>query len=248
VRGSRRLSEVTEGIVCREATACSADGKALVAEISLVARPGERLLLAGASGAGKSTLLDVLAGLRHLRSGTVTIDRTELSELDPGDFRTQVALVAQETFLFRGSIEENVTLGRRARGVSLDQALAAADLANLVAGLPSGVATLVEARGLSAGERQRLSIARAVYCDPAILLLDEATSALDRPSEERILGSLLAARSRRITLLVTHRLSPTLPVDRVLLLEQGRLVAEGTFEELLSTSPALRHLMEGARS
>src|SRR5262249_13592549 len=157
-------------------------------------------------------------GLRGYDGGAVRVDGVRLEELAPADLRARVGLVTQETFLFRGSIEENVTLGAPPRGVSLAQALAAAGIEDLVARLPQGAATPLEERAFSAGERQRLSIARALYRDPALLLLDEATSALDRPVEAAILSRLLAARAGRVTFLVTHRLAPELDVDQVLLL------------------------------
>jgi ATP-binding cassette subfamily B protein len=204
------------------------------------------VLIAGRSGSGKSTLLDVLAGLRGYDSGSVRIDSTRLEDFAADSFRARVGLVTQETFLFRGSIVENVTLGQPPRGVSFDEALRRAGIAALVDSLPQGKETPLESRAFSAGERQRLSIARALYRDPALLLLDEATSALDRPVEEAILRDVIAARAGRVTFLVTHRLDPELPVDQVLVLEGGRVVASGRPRDVLERSPLFRELVHGA--
>ncbi len=211
--------------------------------------PGESLLVAGPSGAGKSTLLDVIAGLRHYNRGRVCIDGVDIQQLRAEDFRERVGLVAQETFLFRGTLAENITLSQPPRGIRLELAIDLAELSALLSSLPRGLNTLVEERQFSVGEKQRLSIARALYRDPAILLLDEATSALDRPTEEKILKNVLGERgSQRITLLVTHRLHPEIEVDQVLLLNGGRCVDVGSPVELLSSSDFYRSLVRGGGS
>jgi len=248
VRGTRPFPGLRQGIAL-ERVGVRASGRegaaSLLESIDLAAQPGEVVLVAGRSGAGKSTLLDVIAGLRSYDSGAVRLDGARLEDLSAEEFRARVGLVTQETFLFRGPIAENVTLGRPPRGVSLDEALARAGVDALVASLPDGAATTVESRQFSAGERQRLSIARALYRDPAILLLDEATSALDRPIEAAILREVLAARAGRVTFLVTHRLAPELPVDQVVVLDGGRVVAQGRPREVFEGSPLFRELVHG---
>ncbi len=246
IHGTLPFPRLVRGIEFHHVAAHAANGAKLLTDISLVARPGEVVLVAGRSGAGKSTLLDLLAGLRRYDAGSIAIDGAPLQELDAAGFRARIGMVTQETFLFRGTIEENVTLGAAPRGVALHEALAGAGLAPLVATLPLGAATPVESRAFSAGERQRLAIARALYRDPALLLLDEATSALDRPVEEKILAGLFAARAGRITFVVTHRLANELPFDQVLVLDHGVVAAHGSPRELLERSPLYRELLTGA--
>ncbi len=215
----------------------------LLEDVSFRIESGQVVVIAGPSGAGKSTLLDVQAGLRSYDRGSVTLGGRELRDLRPADFRRQVALVAQETFLFRGTLEENITLGQPPRQVPLDQALVISGMAERVARLPAGLETRVEDHAFSVGERQRLSLARSLYRDPAILLLDEATSALDRPMAQDILDALLAARSDRITLLVTHHLSQDLGADLVVLLERGRVLASGSPQAVEERSSLYRKLL-----
>ncbi len=246
IHGTRPFPSLARGVALRGVGVRTASGADLLADVELHARPGEVVLVAGRSGAGKSTLLDLLAGLRRYDSGAIEIEGVALPTLDAAAFRARIGLVTQETFLFRGTIAENVTLGETARRVSLDESLAASGLAALVAGLPQGAATPVESRAFSAGERQRLSIARALYRDPALLLLDEATSALDRPVEEAILANLFAARAGRVTFVVTHRLAPELPFDQVVVLDRGRVAAHGSPRELLDRSPLYRELVRGS--
>ncbi len=245
VRGTRRFAALRDRLELQGVGVVGTAGAPILEKIDLVARPGEVVVVAGRSGAGKSTLLDVVAGLRRYDAGAVLLDGVRLEELAPDEFRARVGLVTQETFLFRGSIVENVTLGRPPRGVTLDDALERAGVQPLVESLPQGAQTLVESRDFSAGERQRLSIARALYRDPALLLLDEATSALDRPIEEAILRAILSARAGRATFLVTHRLTTELPVDQVVVLERGRVAASGRPRELFDRSPLFRELVHG---
>ena len=246
LRGDRPFVALREAVALERVGVRGAGGAAILDGVELVARTGEVVLIAGRSGSGKSTLLDVLAGLRGYDSGAVRVDGVRLEEHAPEPLRARIGLVTQETFLFRGSIAENVTLGQRPRSLSLEDALRRAGIAELVASLPQGAQTPLESRAFSAGERQRLSIARALYRDPALLLLDEATSALDRPVEEAILREVVAARAGRVTFLVTHRLDPELPVDQVLVLEGGRVVAQGRPRDVLERSPLFRELVHGA--
>ncbi|MBL8841919.1 MAG: ABC transporter ATP-binding protein [Planctomycetes bacterium] len=246
IHGTRPFPRLARGLELCNVAARAANGAPLLAGVDLVARPGEVVLVAGRSGAGKSTLLDLLAGLRRYDGGSIELEGVPLPELDAAGFRARIGMVTQETFLFRGSIEENVTLGTPPRSVALHEALAAAGLAELVASLPHGAATPIESRAFSAGERQRLAIARALYRDPALLLLDEATSALDRPVEEKILARVFAARAGRITFVVTHRLASELPYDQVVVLDHGVVAARGAPHELLEGSALYRELVHGA--
>lgn len=245
VRGTTPFRGVRARLELREVGVRSEGGAELLRGVDLRAAPGEIVLVAGRSGAGKSTLIDVIAGLRRYHAGTVAFDGVRLEELEAASFRARVGLVTQETFLFRGTIRENVTLGRAPRRTSLAQALERAGLSELVASLEAGVETPLQSRAFSAGERQRLSIARALYRDPDLLLLDEATSALDRPVEEAILRAVLADRSGRITFVVSHRLSAGIAADQVVLLEDGAIAARGRPAELLAESALYRDLVHG---
>lgn len=204
--------------------------------VDLTIHPGQTVALVGASGSGKSTLLNLVLGFVRPTHGTMRVDGQDMEELDLRTVRRHVSVVPQESVLFEGSIWENVTYGLG----DLDDAhvwaaLESAHAAEFVRDLPDGVHTTVGERGakLSGGQRQRLSIARALIRDPRILLLDEATSALDTESEvliQRALATLLAGRT---TLVVAHRLSTIRAAHRILVLEHGRIVEDGTHDELL---------------
>jgi ATP-binding cassette subfamily B protein len=209
--------------------------------------PGERVAIVGPSGAGKSTIFQLLLRFYDPQSGRVTIDGVDLREADPAAFRALIGLVPQEPVIFSDNAMENIRYGRPdATDDEVRKAAEAANAKSFIEALPDGYATHLGEKGvrLSGGQRQRIAIARAILRDPAILLLDEATSALDAESERAVQKALEAIMPGRTTLVIAHRLATVLKADRILVLEEGRLVAEGKHAELLETSPLYRHLAD----
>jgi ATP-binding cassette subfamily B protein len=206
-----------------------------LSELSFTVRPGERVALVGPSGAGKSTVLQLALRFYDPASGRVTVDGVAAPQADPEAWRKRFALVPQEPTVFGVSVADNIAYGRpEASREEVEEAarLAAAD--GFIQNLPEGYDTIVGERGvtLSGGQRQRLAIARAVLKDAPILLLDEATSALDSESERAVQDALDRLMEGRTTLVVAHRLATILSADRILVMEDGRVVEEGTHAEL----------------
>ncbi|MGB0266965.1 MAG: ABC transporter ATP-binding protein, partial [Pseudomonadales bacterium] len=207
--------------------------------------PGEAVALVGPSGAGKSTLFDLLLRFYDPDAGCITLDGQALPGLNPRDLRSQFALVSQDAVLFTGTVFENIAYGDPA--ASRDAVAAAARAAfaeGFIEALPQGYDTELGEGGvrLSGGQRQRIAIARAVLRNPRVLLLDEATSALDAQSEFEVQQALDRLARGRTTLVIAHRLATVRNVDRIVVLDEGQIVAEGTHEALLSENPLYRRL------
>ncbi|RYE35501.1 MAG: ATP-binding cassette domain-containing protein [Hyphomicrobiales bacterium] len=206
-----------------------------LSDLSFTVRPGERIALVGPSGAGKSTVLQLALRFYDPQHGRVVVDGVAGPEADPETWRERFALVPQEPTVFGVSVRDNIAYGRP--GASQEEVEAAARLAaadEFIRALPEGYATVVGERGvtLSGGQRQRLAIARAILKDAPILLLDEATSALDSESERAVQDALDRLMQGRTTLVVAHRLATILSADRILVMEDGRIVEEGSHAEL----------------
>lgn len=213
--------------------------------IDLHIRPGERIALVGPSGAGKSTLLHLLLRFYDPQTGRLTLDGIDLRELDPRALRAQLGLVSQEPVLFSGSAADNIRYGNP--GASLDEVREAARDANalpFIEALPQGFDTPLGPGGvqLSGGQRQRLAIARALLRDPRVLLLDEATSALDAESERVVQEALDRLMRGRTSLVIAHRLATVIAADRLLVFDQGKVVASGRHADLLKESVLYRQL------
>jgi ATP-binding cassette subfamily B protein len=198
--------------------------------------PGERVALVGPSGAGKSTVFALLLRFYDAQQGTIRIDGVDIRTMDPRALRRLIAVVPQEPVLFASSVLENVRYGRPQ--ATRDEVLAACEKAyalEFIERLPEGLDTVIGERGvtLSGGQRQRLSIARALLADRPILLLDEATSALDAESERIVQRALQALERGRTTLAIAHRLATVQHADCIVVMERGRLVAQGTHAELM---------------
>lgn len=215
------------------------ESRAILDEVSFTAAPGEMVAIVGLTGAGKTTLASLIPRFFTPTGGQVLIDGVEASRYALRSLRERIALVPQEAVLFGGSIADNIRYGRLdATDAEVEAAARAAHVDPFVARLPRGYETpLAEAGGtLSGGERQRLGIARALLKDARILILDEPTSALDAISEEAVFSALRALRQGRTTIVIAHRLSTIRDADRILVLHEGRLSAQGTHDELLTTS------------
>ena len=204
--------------------------------LTLQVAPGETVALVGPSGAGKTTLVNLLPRFLEPSAGRIWLDGVELGQWDIATLRRQFAFVSQDVVLFNDSIAANVSLGAEATEQRVREALAAAALLDFVDRLPQGIATVIGHNGseLSGGQRQRLAIARALFKDAPVLILDEATSALDSESERAVQAALERLMLGRTTLVIAHRLSTIEHADRVLALEGGRLVEQGTHAELLA--------------
>ncbi len=205
--------------------------------ISFAVRAGEKVALVGPSGAGKSTVFHLLLRFYDPSSGSVTFDGIPLTRADPPDVRAHIALVPQDTVIFAASIADNIRFGRPdASDAEVARAAELAAATEFIARLPQGLETLVGERGvtLSGGQRQRLAIARAILREAPLLLLDEATSSLDAESEQLVQQALTRLMQGRTTLVIAHRLATVLKCDRILVMDQGRIVEEGTHESLVA--------------
>jgi ATP-binding cassette subfamily B protein len=208
--------------------------------IDLHVPAGSSLALVGASGAGKSTLVDLLLRFYAPQEGAILLDGIDTARLDPRALRRRFALVPQQPVLFAGSVEDNIRYGvPDADDAAVREAARSAHADGFIERLPEGYRSFVGEGGvrLSGGQRQRIAIARALLCDPCVLLLDEATSALDAESEHHVQQALAALMQGRTSIVIAHRLATVRRVDRIVVLEQGRIHAIGRHEELLDASP-----------
>ncbi len=221
------------------------EGHLILEGVSFVARPGEMVALVGLTGAGKTTLASLVPRFFDPTGGRILIDGVDASGYSLSSLRERIALVPQEPVLFSGTIVDNIRYGRlEATDAEVETAARAAQVHEFVQRLPKGYQTQVAEAGatLSGGERQRLGIARALLKDAPILILDEPTSSLDAISEEAVFDALRRLRERRTTIVIAHRLSTIRDATRILVLHEGRVIAQGTHEELMGANELYRRM------
>ncbi len=245
--GERTLDNVRGRVEFADVSFEYIPGEPVLRGISLKVEPGEIVALVGSSGGGKSTLIDMIPGFYHPDFGEVRIDDQNIQDLELGSLRRSMGIVTQEVILFHDTIFSNIAYGLQdITEEAVRQAAQAANADEFIMKLPQGYQTIIGDRGLklSGGQRQRLSIARAILRNPPILLLDEATSALDTESELLVQEAIDRLVEHRTTIVIAHRLSTIQNVDRIYLLEAGRVVQVGTHEELLATGGRYQQLYE----
>ena len=232
----KRLANVAGEIEFRNVT-MSYGSSPVLDDVNLTVRPGETVAIVGHTGSGKSTLVSLVPRLMDPTGGSVLLDGVDLLELDPADLRRQIGFVPQETFLFSATVGENIAFGvDEASEEQIRRAAEIAGLAGDIEGFPLGYQTMVGERGitLSGGQKQRAAIARAILRDPRILILDDALSSVDTMTEERILTHLAGVMQGRTVILISHRVSTVRQADRIVVLERGKIVEQGTHTELIT--------------
>jgi ATP-binding cassette subfamily B protein len=233
----KRLTSPQGAVSFRNVTFGYSRHEPVIKNVSLEIKPAERIGVVGKSGSGKTTLINLLARFYDVDEGVVLVDGADVRDIEARDLNRIVGIVLQEPFLFRGTIYENITYGRH--DATPEQVLTAAKAANahdFIIRHPLGYDTYIGERGagLSGGERQRISIARALLYDPQILVLDEATSNVDTESEQLIQEALARVTQGRTTIAIAHRLSTLKNSDRIIVVDEGRIIEQGTHEELLA--------------
>jgi ABC-type multidrug transport system fused ATPase/permease subunit len=224
------------------------DAPPVLSDIDLDIPAGRTVALIGPTGSGKSTLTQLIPRFYDVTGGRLTVDGVDVRDLDPGELRRAIGMVSQDPFLFSTTVRANIAYGRpEASDEEVRRAARMAQAEGFIDSLPDGFDTVIGERGLtlSGGQRQRLAIARAIVTDPRVLILDEATASVDASTEREIQAALAAVMEGRTTVVIAHRLSTVSLADELVVLESGRVVAEGTHAELYETSETYREIHDG---
>jgi ATP-binding cassette, subfamily B, multidrug efflux pump len=216
----------------------------VVKEVSFQVRPGETLAIVGATGSGKTTIINLLERFYDPLSGSVMLDGVDLRRLDIQWLREQIGLVMQDVFIVPGTVRENITLDRMILDEELGRIVELAQLSHFVGNLPRGLETRIGegGMGLSAGQKQLLAFARVLARDPRILVLDEATANVDTETEMLIERAILTAMSNRTSIVIAHRLSTIRRADRILVMDRGEIMEQGTHDSLMNQRGLYYHL------
>ena len=240
------LPEIQQGIQYR-GVGFAYEEKPVLQDINIEVKRGQMVALVGQSGAGKSTLVDLLPRFYEVGSGEIRIDGQDIREFNRKSLRKQMGIVTQESVLFHDTVHANIAFGKAdATRAEVEEAAKVANAHTFISKLPQGYDTVIGDRGtkLSGGERQRLTIARAILKNPPILILDEATSSLDTESEKLVQEALSTLMKNRTSLVIAHRLSTIQDADHIVVMKEGRIVEEGTHQQLLSQDGVYRKLVE----
>jgi ATP-binding cassette subfamily B protein len=236
LRGEVHFADVSFGYV---------PGQPVIKNMTLEAKAGQTVALVGPTGAGKTTLINLLTRFYEVNEGRITIDGQDIREVSKFDLRQRLGIVLQDTFLFADTVMENIRYGRlNATDEECIEAARLADADHFIHQLPQGYETRLSERAsnLSQGQRQLLSIARAILADPGILILDEATSSVDTRTEARIQKALLWLMEGRTSFVIAHRLSTIRDADNVIVIKDGEIVEQGTHQQLLDAKGFFHHL------
>jgi len=236
VKGEVRFADVSFGYL---------PNQPIIKNISLEAKAGQTIALVGPTGAGKTTIINLLTRFYEVNDGRITIDGRDIRNVSKSDLRQKLGIVLQDTFLFADTVLENIRYGRlAATNEECIEAAKLADADHFIRQLPQGYQTKLSERAsnLSQGQRQLLSIARAILADPSILILDEATSSVDTRTEARIQKALLRLMEGRTSLVIAHRLSTIRDADNVIVINNGEIIEQGTHQQLLEAKGVFHHL------
>jgi ATP-binding cassette subfamily B protein len=247
--GAKKL-EVTEGTLRFEHVDFaypSAPERQILRDVTFTARKGETIGLVGRPGSGKSTIAHLIPRFYDVTGGAITIDGQDVREVKIKSLRNAIAVVQQDSFLFTTNIENNIAYGDPwAKEPRIARSAEYAQLHNYIIGLPGGYDTIVGERGvsLSGGQRQRLNIARSLMLRPAVMVFDDSTAAVDAGTEQRIRTAMRRFAKDRVTIVISHRLSSLMHADRILFIDEGRIVEQGTHAELLELGGRYRALFD----